>query len=825
MINPYKRKRPATKEECHVIDEKEKEAEASSPLATAAAGTVIGQSRIVDASSGAGNSLSLEQHQCRIWDASANEWFASTDKVTPNGQATLSPKVSFNSLERNVDQRLAAGVAENESRPNPYKRKTPGIDNFTKEETNETDASALVIAAADKAGMEGIDRSRIDAIILRESGNSLFIQQQKRRDEKVNERIVSMKANLNQQIAMNPNWQARILPEIDRTLRECITKRPDRSTCVVVDMDMFYMACELLTRPELKDKPACVGGGMILTSNYPARKFGVRSAMAGWIGDALVKELTEGKEELIHVKADHKKYAQQSQVIRSVLAEYDPHLRAYSLDEAFMNLGPYLACHLLHPEWSHEEISKTLLEGEIQGAGDVMHSNGESFDNLPDDFSLHSDSESKIPVLETLARYSNIICLEEAGTILADMRQRVCDRTGGLTCSAGLAPNFMLAKIASDRNKPNGQCLVASDQDSVRDFLYPLATRKVSGIGRVTEKFLRAFDINTVEQMYEQRALVKQIFTPAQANFLLRASVGCSSSDGFLEEEQDISNSKGQKGISRERTFRPGQAWNEINARLEDVGRLLSSDMERKGFWAHTITVKVKLHTFDVLSRARSLKRGVFVQSADDLIRHSTELLAEVRQEFAANPQHRSKAFSVRLLGIRCSNFRHEQDSDSTGCDQSNLDQFFLPRSNSPVPTIAEASEGTSPARVSFDRSFPPEREDTMHHDEPRLVFDEVNDRNANASKRKQGIVVTPQNSSLFNSCEPVAAEVACPVCGLLLPEDDNLFVNQHIDTCLSGAAVREAVRETSRTVRKGNPKSHLDYYFSASAKSRKGTL
>ncbi len=674
---------------------------------------------------------------------------------------------------------------------NPYKRRRLREESPAAEETTAADASALVIAAADKAGMDGIDRRRIDAIILRESGNSLYIQQQKRRDEKVNERIVAMKKKLQNQMTLHPPHES--LPSIDRMLTECIQKRPTRSTCVVVDMDMFYMACELLTRPELHDKPACVGGGMILTSNYPARKYGVRSAMAGWIGDALVRELSNGTEELIHVPSDHPKYAQQSQVVRSVLAEYDPQLRAYSLDEAFLNLGPYLACHLLHPEWPHEQISKTLMEDEEDG--DVKASSeGEYDDNSPDDVSIQNESEDKLSYLETLGQFSNHTCLEAAGTILTDMRQKVFERTGGLTCSAGLAPNFMLAKIASDQNKPNGQCLVASDQGSVREFLHPMATRKVSGIGRVTEKILKAFDIHTVEQMYEQRALIQHIFTPVQANFLLRASVGCSSSDSFLEDEQEESKGVGQKGISRERTFRPGDSWNEINARLEDIGRLLSNDMQRKNFWAHTITVKVKLHTFDVLSRARTLPRGVFVQLPEDLVRHATELLAEVRHEFMSSPEHRSKPFSVRLLGIRCNNFRHEQETESVGCDQLNLDQFLLPRSTSPILRAAAAQEGINACSES--------KMEEMLHDDLTVKAEETNDHD-DATQN----VVPQDDLTTTKDCEPVTA--ACPVCGLSLPSNDNLVVNQHIDTCLSGRAVREAIRETRHP-----KKSQLDYYF-----------
>ena len=57
---------------------------------------------------------------------------------------------------------------------------------------------------------------------------------------------------------------------------------------VVVDMDMFFAAVELRDNPSLKCKPVAVGGmGMISTSNYEARKFGVRSAMPGFIGKKL----------------------------------------------------------------------------------------------------------------------------------------------------------------------------------------------------------------------------------------------------------------------------------------------------------------------------------------------------------------------------------------------------------------------------------------------------------------------------------------------------------------------------------------------------------
>ena len=68
--------------------------------------------------------------------------------------------------------------------------------------------------------------------------------------------------------------------------------------------------------------------------------------------------------------------------------------------------------------------------------------------------------------------------------IAEELRQRVLTETG-LTCSCGVAPNRMLAKVCSDVNKPNGQCVISSDPKEVRQFVDALAIRKVPGIGKV----------------------------------------------------------------------------------------------------------------------------------------------------------------------------------------------------------------------------------------------------------------------------------------------------------------------------------------------------
>ena len=424
-------------------------------------------------------------------------------------------------------------------------------------------------------------------------------------------------------------------------------------------------------------------------------------------------------------------------------SEYDPNLKMHSLDEAFLDLAPYLAIRMTK-HWTHDqirnELSKQNMCSPTQDESGVEQSWSES--------------------MTLLASLSPQLCLQHASDVIAEMREQVY-RATGLTCSAGLAPNFLLAKVASDQNKPNGQCIVDSDHDRILQFLHPMPTRKVCGIGRVTEKTLQAFGITTVEHLYKERALVRLLFTPTSAGFLLRASVGCSSDHKECGGENG--NLHGQKGISRERTFRPGDSWTEINSRLEDIANLLSRDMVKKNIWARTITVKVKLHTFDVYSRARSMPQSVFLQGAADLVAHATGILREIRDELTKT----KTAFSVRLLGIRCSSFRGEED-----LGQINIDKFLEPKQTTPTSPSSTTS-GTDLSKPRRTKQLDCDKFKTSHD----MTLD-TNDPKMNIDNRSSSICVR------------------CPLCQQSFPLNKNSELNQHIDSCLSGRVVRDVIRE-----------------------------
>ena len=85
------------------------------------------------------------------------------------------------------------------------------------------------------------------------------------------------------------------------------------------------------------------------------------------------------------------------------------------------------------------------------------------------------------------------------------------EATGGLTCSVGIAPSRLLAKVASDVDKPNGQYLVPAGRGAIGGFLGPLPLRKLPGIGRVAERVLRealseAFTLELPSRVREQGA-------------------------------------------------------------------------------------------------------------------------------------------------------------------------------------------------------------------------------------------------------------------------------------------------------------------------------
>ena len=209
----------------------------------------------------------------------------------------------------------------------------------------------------------------------------------------------------------------------------------------------------------------------------------------------------------------------------------------------------------------------------------------------------------------------------------------------GLTCSVGIAPNKLLAKIASDLNKPDGLSLVGLDD--LEKKIWTLPVRRVNGIGPKADARLQALGIKLIGELAAaDPAFLLKEFGPSYGRWLHEASHG--------RDERPLVTFSEPKSLSRETTFERDQHlkrdWHALAETLARLCQQVSIDLEAKRYLAKTIGVKVRFDDFQILTRDLSLGRA----SADAMAlrKAAFECLARV-------PEQRSR---IRLIGVRASN-------------------------------------------------------------------------------------------------------------------------------------------------------------------------
>jgi len=180
-----------------------------------------------------------------------------------------------------------------------------------------------------KAGMEGLDKESISKVIEEASKGSKFYAKKQEDQARISQQAKEMKLALD---AFTPSELEAARVSADVLIDNLRAGRILNKVIVHVDMDMFYAAVEMRDQPDLVDKPMAVGGmGMLSTSNYKARRFGVRAAMPGFIAKKLCPHL-------VIVPTNMAKYAAVAEQVREVFKEYDPDFCPMSLDEAYLDI-------------------------------------------------------------------------------------------------------------------------------------------------------------------------------------------------------------------------------------------------------------------------------------------------------------------------------------------------------------------------------------------------------------------------------------------------------------------------------------------------------
>ena len=225
--------------------------------------------------------------------------------------------------------------------------------------------------------------------------------------------------------------------------------------------------------------------------------------------------------------------------------------------------------------------------------------------------------------------------LREGGRVLARLIQKAIFDATGLTCSVGVAPNKLLAKMASEFNKPNGISIIF--EDDLQSKIWPLACRKINGIGPKADEKLKSYDIETIGQLAARdQQWLMDTFGQKTGAWMHDAAHGRDVRPVVTESEP--------VSISRETTFdRDLHAVRdkaELGAVFTRLCEQLAADLQRKGYVGKTIGIKLRYDNFKGATRDQTVDAYTSDAKA---IRHAAGLCLK------RVPLERK----LRLLGVR----------------------------------------------------------------------------------------------------------------------------------------------------------------------------
>lgn len=203
-----------------------------------------------------------------------------------------------------------------------------------------------------KAGQDSVDQSKVSEIIYEASKGSKFFSREEAKDKILTAKISAILAK---KARLDRLDLTRDLRAADALIAQLELSRDLSQHIVHIDCDAFYAAVELLDRPELRDVPFAVGGGVLTTCNYAARRFGCRSGMAGFVAKKLCPQL-------VCLPLNFDKYNAKAAEVREILAEYDPRFESASIDEAYLNITEYCREKGMGPAEVVEQMRREIHE-------------------------------------------------------------------------------------------------------------------------------------------------------------------------------------------------------------------------------------------------------------------------------------------------------------------------------------------------------------------------------------------------------------------------------------------------------------------------------
>ena len=359
-------------------------------------------------------------------------------------------------------------------------------------------------------------------------------------------------------------------------------------------MDAFYASVELLRYPDLKGQPVVIGGGRrhqpVLQPDGTRRY----ATLAGYAGRGVVTTATyaardygvhsgmglmkaaQRAPQAVLLPTDFESYRRYSRLFKAAVAEVAPVIEDRGIDEIYIDLG--------NVSGAREAIGHDPLGG------------------------------------------VRALALEIKNNVR---------RMTGLTCSIGVTPNKLLAKIASELDKPDGLTVLTQADSPTR--IWPLPVRRINGIGPKAGAKLAALGIQTIGDLARREAafLVEQ-FGRSYGRWLHDASHGT--------DDRPLVTHGEPVSMSRETTFdrdlhavrdRP-----ELTRIFTELATQVATDLQRNGYAGRTIRIKLRFEDFKTVTRDQSIA----IPTADP---------AEIRQVAGLCLRRVDLSRRLRLLGVR----------------------------------------------------------------------------------------------------------------------------------------------------------------------------
>jgi len=349
---------------------------------------------------------------------------------------------------------------------------------------------------------------------------------------------------------------------------------------VHADLDAFFASVEQLDNPELRGRPVVVGAPPESRGVVAAASYEARAfGIHSAMPMAAALRLCP---EAVRVPPRFARYGEMSRLVMDIFRHFTPLVEPISLDEAFL------------------DVTEAVEKG----------------------------------------RPAREAAQNKAEEIARSIRERV-RREAGLTVSVGVASSRSVAKIASDRGKPDGLVLVP--QGTERQFLAPLPVRSLSGVGPKTAERLAAESITTVGELAERSEGWARGLFGERGIYLVRLARGIDDSPVIVEHET--------KSVSSETTFpRDVGDATALEDSLRELAQETAERLRRHGLKGRTVKIKLRLADFTTFTRQTTLAYPT--DAGDAIFREAARLLA--REVIDGR--------RFRLLGVGVSNFRLEEE-------------------------------------------------------------------------------------------------------------------------------------------------------------------